>query len=289
MLQNKKTSIFVLFLAMLVMLPACTTNKATGRSQPNVLSPKDEARIGEAVAPKMVQSFGGELPQPEVRAYVTNLGEDLAKVSEEPQLDWKFYVLNSEVVNAFALPGGKIFITRGLLEKLQNEAQLAGVLGHEIGHVTARHMNDRLAQHLTVTLIGAGLGIAGSTTDNDALIYSGIGTAVGGNLTILAFSREHELEADRLGLRYMTRLGFNPVAQVQVMEILKRASQGGADIEFLQTHPVPNTRIKELNAYIRKNYPEYDNPKVYRFNTIGFERDVLNKLKELPPLSDTNN
>ncbi|QDU34027.1 TPR repeat-containing protein YfgC precursor [Poriferisphaera corsica] len=263
-------------------LAACSTNKATGRSQPNVLSPQEERDIGATEAPKLVKQLGGEIPSDEIRTYVTDLGNRLAAVSEEPELPWEFFVVNDNIVNAFALPGGKVFVTRGMLQQLTNEAQLAGILGHEIGHVTARHLNDRLFQHLLVTGAAIGLGVAGGVNDDQTLEWMGVGVGVGGNLTVLAFSRGHELEADRLGLRYMTRIGYNPYAQVQVMEILRREAAAGMGIEFLQTHPIPNTRIKELTGYIRKDYPDYDTPGRYIYAQKNYQISVLNELAKLP-------
>ncbi|QQE12081.1 M48 family metalloprotease [Planctomycetota bacterium] len=280
--KTQKFITLLLLLSLILPLAACSTNKATGRSQPNMLSPEQERSIGATEAPKLVKQLGGEIPSPSIRTYVTNLGDKLAAVSEQPDLDWEFFVVNDEIINAFALPGGKVFVTRGMLEQLTNEAQLAGILGHEIGHVTARHMNDRLFQHVMVTAAAAGLGVAGGINDDEALQWMGVGVGVGGNLTVLAFSRGHELEADRLGLRYMTKLGFNPIAQVQVMEVLKREAGSGASIEFLQTHPVASTRIKELTKFIKKTYPDYNDPSKYRFAQRSYETNVLDVIRTLP-------
>ncbi|WP_432796996.1 M48 family metalloprotease [Poriferisphaera sp. WC338] len=281
---SKNVIQIMLLIAALCVLTACTTNKATGRSQFNAISPEQEQALGNKAAPEFLQEFGGPIPSQHIQTYVSDLGHKLAAVSENPELEWEFKVANSEVINAFALPGGKVFVTRGLLSKLDNEAQLAGILGHEVGHVTARHINDRILQSQIVTGLGIGIAIAGEAADEDWLKALGIGTSVGGGVALLAFSRNHELESDRLGLRYMTKLGYNPEAQVQVMEIFKREEAGGGSIEFLSTHPVPETRIKELQAYIQKKYPDYNQTGRYRFDAESYKTNVLDELAKLPPI-----
>jgi predicted Zn-dependent protease len=142
-------------------LAACTKNMATGQSFFTTLSPEQEAQIGEEASPEMIAEFGGKTPSPELQAYITEVGMKLASQVEDPQfrnLKWEYTLLDSPVVNAFALPGGKVFITRGLADKLTSEAQLAGVLGHETGHVAAQHTARRIGQ---ATILNAGLAAAG--------------------------------------------------------------------------------------------------------------------------------
>jgi len=238
--------------------------------------------MGSQAASQHTQAGGGALPSPEVNAVVERVGMQLASFSERSELPWSFTVLNSDQVNAFALPGGKIFVNRGLLAKMTNEAQLAAVLGHEIGHVTAKHINDRLTQQLIVQGIGAGIAAAGAATDNDVLKYAGPVVSIGGGLTLLKFSRDDESQADWLGLRYMTKAGYNPVGMLQLMEILKQA--GGGTAEWLASHPLPVTRINRVEAEIHKDYPGYADPGQYRFDQVQFERQVLKPLSQLPPV-----
>jgi len=126
---------------------------------------------------------------PEGRQYVADLVLQLADVSHKPDLPWEANVVDSAVVNAFALPGGKVFVTRGLLELLDNEAELAGVMGHEIAHVTAEHIGQQMAQAIGIQVLGIGLGMAGSVSDSDWLRALGVGSQVGGSLYLLRFSR----------------------------------------------------------------------------------------------------
>lgn len=272
-------------LLMTGMLTTCTTNPATGKSQLNVLSKEEEIEIGKEAAPEFLKEGGGPIPDPEIQRYVADLGARLAEVSERPDLPWEFYTLDSSVINAFALPGGKVFISRGLMAKMDNEAQLAGVLGHEVGHVTAKHINDRLVQAAGVQVLATAVGVAGAVTEEEWLSYLGLGVVAGGQLFTLSFSRDQELEADRLGVRYMTRLNYDPLGQLQVMHILKDAS-GGGGIEFLQTHPLPGTRIDRLDALIRQEHPSAGDRGAYAFHQERFHERVLDRLAQLPPPED---
>ncbi len=273
----------VLAAPVIAMVTACATNPATGERQLNLLSEDREIAMGAEAAPQYAEAGGGVLDAPSVDAAVKRVGMTLAKLSERPDLPWEFNVLNSGQINAFALPGGKIFIYRGLLEQMSNEAQLAAVLGHEIGHVTAKHINDRLVHQMVLQGAAAGVAIAGDAADNDYLRYSGAVVSIGGGLTLLKFSRDDESQSDTLGLRYMTEAGYNPVGMLQLMEILDRASAGSGQVEWLASHPLPVTRIEQVAAEIRKDYPGYDEPGRYRFYQERFEREVLEPLSQLPP------
>lgn len=275
----------VFLLAVLVLLPACSTNPATGRRQLNVISEQREIEIGSQAQPEFIQGNGGELPSEPVLSEVRRVGHSLAAVSEREQLPWEFHVINSAQINAFALPGGKVFMSRGLLEQMDNEAQLAGVLGHEVGHVTGKHVNDRMANQLIITGLAIGLGVAGAASDEDWLTVLGVGVGVGGTVYQLQFSQSQELEADALGVRYMARVGYNPVAQIQVMEILKRAA-GTGEGSFFSTHPGANERIAQLETIIPRDYPDYADPSKYRFYEDRFHSSVLAELAKLPPPAD---
>ncbi len=267
----------------LATLSGCTTNEATGRSQFLALSWEEEVRLGAEAAPQFIEQSGGQLPDQQVLAYVRDLGGRLAAESEMPDIEWEFHVLDSQVINAFALPGGKVFMSRGLMERMTNEAQLAGVLGHEIGHVTARHGNERMGKALIAQGVILAVGIGGAVSDEEWLQVLGVGTAVGGQLFLLKYSRENELEADALGVRYMTRAGYNPVGQVQVMEILGEASGGSSTPEWLSTHPASDTRISRLEELIINDYPGYQTDGVYVFREAEFKQNILAPLSQLPP------
>src|SRR5690606_33049388 len=142
------------------------------------------------------------------------------------------------------------------------KAQLAGVLGHEIGHVTGKHINDRMSQAMVLQGVVAGIGVAGEVSDEDWLSILGVGTQAVGSGYLLKFGRDQESESGSLGLRYMVALGYNPMGQVQVMDILKAASgaSGSKLEEFFSTHPMPQTRIRRLEKEILQKYPGTDDP-----------------------------
>ncbi|MGB0766246.1 MAG: M48 family metalloprotease, partial [Phycisphaeraceae bacterium] len=167
------------FALVLLPLAGCSTNQTTGRSQFTVLSWEEEKKIGADAAPGFIEQSGGVLPDQAIVAYVEAIGMKLAAEAEAidsevraQNLEWEFYVLDSQVINAFALPGGKVFISRGLMAKMNNEAQLAGVLGHEVGHVTARHGNERMGKAMIAQglIIAAGIGGAISELTGSALV-----------------------------------------------------------------------------------------------------------------------
>lgn len=280
-----KSATQLLFVTLLVLLPlaGCSTNQATGRSQFLPLSWSKEVQLGAEAAPQFIDQSGGELPDQQIVQYVREMGARLAAQSEMPDIDWSFYVLDSQVVNAFALPGGKVFISRGLMEKMDNEAQLAGVIGHEIGHVTARHGNERMGKAMIAQGLIIAAGIGGAVSDEEWMQVLGVGTAVGGQLFLLKYSRSNELEADVLGVRYMARAGYNPIGQIQVMEILREASSGSAPPEWLSTHPASDTRISNLEKNITQNYPRYSEQGYYKMGFAAFKDNVLTPLSKMPP------
>ncbi len=277
-------------LAAVVWVPVvgCSTNPATGRSQLNVLSREQEIAIGSEAGPEFLEQGGGELKDPVINEYVENIGRRMAAISEFPDLPWAFHVMDSEVINAFALPGGKVFISRGLLAEMTNEAQLAGVLGHEIGHVTARHANDRYAQQIAVTGLVVGASVAASQSDSDAVRYGvPAGTGLAGTLWTLSYGRNQEHESDSLGLRYMTRVGYDPMGQAQVMRILDQASEGPRPPEFLSTHPEPGNRAGRLEQIIQQEYAHTQNNPNFVLNAQRFQTTVLDRLAKLAPPQHT--
>jgi predicted Zn-dependent protease len=263
----------------IVPLAACSTNPATGRSQFNALDPQQEIALGVQSTPAIIQQFGGKYSDADVQAYTTEVGRRLARFAEweGPELPWEFTMLNSDVINAFALPGGKVFFSRGLAAELENEAQFAGVLGHEIGHVTARHINDQVFREQVAAVGGE---VAGS-------LLEGRGGAAGqltptliqlGQQTVLMrFSRKQELEADSLGMRYMAKAGYDPASLLGVMEVLAASMQGNRGSEFFSTHPYPETRINAINEQLKGTYSQSLGK--LSTNADAYQRRMLSKLR----------
>lgn len=274
----------------LALVTGCTTNPATGDRFINYYSPSEERQLGAQLAPEFTEQFGGEVPSEELQSYVADIGYRMAKETEDyfPSLEWEFILLNSEVVNAFALPGGKVFFTRGLAEKLTSEAQMAGVLGHEIGHVTAQHGVQRMSQVINFNIILAGAAVAVGVADEDSDLrkYGQIGVpalAIGGNIVLLKYGRDQESQADALGMRYMTRVGYDPRGQLEVMQILAGLSGGARPPEFLSTHPYPETRVDRIRRALASEYAHTQGNSQFQSYPERYEREFLAKIRRLPP------
>lgn len=266
----------------LALLAACATNPVTGERQLALISEAQEIEIGREAAAQIPATLG-LVDDEELQHYVARVGLELARQSERPELPWSFGAVDDPTPNAFALPGGFIFVTRGLLGLMNSEAQLASVLGHEIGHVTAEHIGEQMGQQLILEGVLTGLGVAVSNTQWAQVL--GVGAEAGGTVYLLKFGRDQESEADELGLRYMAELNYNPLGQVQVMRILEEAGQGASrPPEWLSTHPEPGTRIERLEKIIPRQFPNYDKPDGrFRFGEESFEQNVLSRLRQLPP------
>ncbi|MGF1460472.1 MAG: M48 family metallopeptidase [Leptolyngbyaceae cyanobacterium] len=235
-----------------------STNPITGENQRVALSPEQEIVLGQQGRQEVLQQMGQLHPSQSLQIYIDQVGQQVLKLSQASQSPYpfEFHVLDDpETINAFALPGGQIFVTTGLLTAMDSEAQLAGVLGHEIGHVVARHGAEQLAKRqLGATLVSA-IGIAASEDQQSAEQAAAIAQAVN-QLISLNYSREDELESDRLGLQFMTAADYNPEGLVELMQIFESAESRGRPPEFLSTHPNPGNRISRLQAIIEENYPD---------------------------------
>ncbi|MEX1275282.1 MAG: M48 family metalloprotease [Bacteroidota bacterium] len=236
-----------LAIALVVTMGGCSTNLATGERRLNFTSEAQEIAMGKQADQEIGASLG-LYPDEALQRYVHQLGTKLASTSERPNLPWTFRVVDDPVVNAFAVPGGFIYVTRGILAHLNSEAELAGVMGHEIGHVTAQHSVHQMA---TSQLAQLGLGL-GTALIPEIQPYADLaGTGLG--LLFLKFSRDDENQADELGVRYMTRTGSDPRQLGAVMGMLDRLSQEGGTgraPEWLATHPSPGNRREHIAEII---------------------------------------
>lgn len=236
-------------MALLLLAAACAVNPATGRRELMLVSEQQEIALGRESDPAITAQFG-LVDDPELQAYVSDLGVRLAGVSERPDLPWSFKVVDDPLVNAFALPGGFIYVTRGILAHFDSEAELAGVLGHEIGHVTARHGASQMSRQ-QLQQIGLVAGMVVSETFRE---YSGL-AATGLQLMNLSYSRDDESQSDRLGLRYISRLEYDADAMIGVFEMLATAGGGSGQSrlpEWQLTHPYPETRSEDMRAEIAR-------------------------------------
>ena len=224
-------------------------NEVTGKKQHISITPEQEVALGLESTPYMIEQFGGLHPDPEGQKLVKEIGNRIVQSSDAKNTPYQydFHLLaDADVVNAFALPGGQVFITTALITQFESEDQLAGVLGHEIGHVVARHGAERIAkEELTQGLTGAAVVASGDYTTAQA-------AQMIGNLINMSYGRDQELESDDLGVRFMTQAGYNPEALISVMEILAKASGGKEQPEFMSTHPSPTNRIEKIKEAIEK-------------------------------------
>lgn len=221
-------------------------NPYTGRTQTISITPDKEIAIGLQSAPQMAQQHGGLHSNNTYQTLVDNVGNKLVNNSIAKQTPYKyeFHLLaDANTINAFALPGGQIFITYALFSKLENEDQLAGVLGHEIGHVLGRHSAERIAE----SEYWQGLTTAGAVGVDMGNLVSGIEQN-----TLLTNGRDDELESDELGVLFMLKAGYNPEEMIGVMEILKAATGPNRVPEMQSTHPDPDNRIEKIHEAIAK-------------------------------------
>ena len=245
-------AIIALF-AIITYFGSTSENPLTGEKQRVAMTPQQEIALGYQSAPQMAAQMGGVSRNAQAVALVQRVGEGLVRQSVAAKSPYKFsfHVLaDPKTVNAFALPGGPVFITEGLLRLLKTEAELGGVLGHEIGHVIARHSSERLAkQQLTQNLLGAL--VAGSGDYTTAQIGQMVGSLIN-----MKYGREDELEADALGIRIMVEAGYDPRGMLRVMEVLAKASGGSRQPEFFSTHPAPENRAERIKQAIARQYPD---------------------------------
>jgi predicted Zn-dependent protease len=232
-------------------------NPVTGEPQRVGLTPQEEVALGLQSAPQMAAKMGGLLPTTDPRVqFVRMVGDKLvAQIGVQHPWKFQFHVLaDARTVNAFALPGGQCFITVALLEKLENEAQLAGVMGHEIGHVIERHSAERIAKSQLGRSLVTAVGVGASGGDGGNFAY--YAAAVADDMIQKSYGRDAELESDRYGVQYMAKAGYDPREMVGVMKILKAASGGSRQPEFASTHPDPGNRAEQIMAIVKQIYPQ---------------------------------
>jgi predicted Zn-dependent protease len=235
-------------------------NPITGEKQHISLTPDQEIRLGLQAAPQMAAEMGGEVSSSDPRAQeVQKIGQQIVSRTEAHKGPWRFqYHLLSDpkTINAFALPGGQIFITLGLFNKLETEAQLAGVLAHETGHVIERHSAQQMAKGELgqILVLATGVGASDPSHPNRAQEVAAIANLVN-QMTQLRYSRKDELQADQWGLLLMVEAGYNPKAMIEVMQILEKSVPSGHTPEMLLTHPYPENRMKLIKAYLEKHPP----------------------------------
>ena len=256
---NRRTLAAATTFVGLMIVVACATNPVTGRRELALVSEAQEIEMGRQGSADVIAGFGLH-PDRGLQAYVNRIGQALAARTERPQLAWEFHVIDDGAVNAFALPGGYIFVTRGLLTHMVNEAELASVLGHEAGHVAARHSVQQISRQQIASL-GLGLGsvLSPVVAEYGQVVGAGLG------LLFLKYSRDHENQADDLGFRYALGAGYDTREMISVFEMLQsdaRLSGSGRLPEWQSTHPDPGNRIEAVRAMVAASPQNFSSMKV---------------------------
>ena len=238
-----KKKMVILIAAFLLPCYGCAVNPVTGENQLMLLAPSDELRIGQQYAPEVEKQLGGRIDNPKLQNYINGVGQRIAGVSHMPSLRFYYTAVNDESINAMALPGGYVFITTGMLEKLSSESQLAAILAHETVHITARHSAQSMSNQIGMDIL-----LSAITSEKTPQSLTTV-SQLGGQLIHLSHSREHELQADSFGLDYLAGAGYNPNAMIETMEILEQQNSV-RPFEYFSTHPSPANRKKKLLEYI---------------------------------------
>lgn len=238
-------SLTLLLFGAIGVMSGCVTNPVTGESNLSFVSAEDEVAIGsKQYLPSQQQQGGRYVTDPDLNTYINQVGKKLAAVSDRKQLPYEFVVLNSSDINAWALPGGKIAINRGLLVKLEDEAQLAAVLGHEIVHAAARHGAQQMSQGMLLNVGVQAVGIASRNSSYGALANAGAG--LGAQAWNAQYSQDNELESDKYGMKYMVAAGYEPQGAVELQEIFVKMSESRKSSsldEFFASHPPSRDRL----------------------------------------------
>lgn len=235
----------------LVLLSSCAVNPITGEEELMFFSPEEDLALGRKYAPYVERELGGRIPDESVQSYINRVGQRIARVCHRPDLAYYFAAVDTDMANAIAMPGGYVFITEGLLKELKSEAQLAAILGHEVGHVVARDSMAAMSRQIGMTALVAAAHVGDVPSD-----VARATTFITGVLT-LQYSREDEIDADLVGLSYMIQAGYDPNGMVETMQILQDL-QMIRPIEFFSTHPNPENRIAYLKERIARRYASMD-------------------------------
>ncbi len=247
---------FFLVIGAAIIIPSCAVNPVTGERQIMLMSEKQEIAMGKEYDPQVIATFG-EYKDDDLLAFIQNKGTEMGKISHRPDLTYHFRILDSPVVNAFAVPGGYLYFTRGILAQFNNEAELIGVLGHEMGHVTARHTVSQQSKQQLGQLLLIG-GMIASEDFRDFAPYA----MQGMQLLFLRFSRDAERESDKLGVEYASKLQYDPQQMANFFNTLSRmsASEGPGGIpNFLSTHPDPGDRYRTVTQRAQEWKEKLDN------------------------------
>lgn len=264
-------------------LTGCSVNPVTGRPEIMLLGREDEIRIDQQQSPHQISADYGESPDNRLNRYVSELGADIARVSHRPDMPYSFRVVNANYINAYAFPGGTVGLTRGIMLEMEDEAELAALLGHEVTHVTARHAGRRMSQGM-LAQVAVGTAVAGAGETRMAGVVGAVGQ-IGAGALLSRYSRDNEREADRLGMDYMADAGHNPEGMIGLTRMLTSLSErkpNALEIMFA-SHPTGQERLDNARQQVR------DFDRSQRERSLHRERyqDMMAPLQALRPAIET--
>ena len=266
-----KKSLLLILAVSFCFCTGCAVNPITGEKRLMLIPEQQDFEIGRQYAPEVEKEMGGRIANKGLQNYIDSVGQRIVRVSHKPYWEYHFVALNHKSINAFALPGGYVFITEGMLKKLTTEAQLAGILAHEIVHVVARHYAaaaSRESGETGIMVLAARLG--GAKVPAGALAAADLARQIIG----LRYSRKDEREADLAGLDYMVAAGYNPYGVIESIQMLER-EDAARPVEFFSTHPDPQNRLAYLKGRIQTRYSTFDG---LRIGKEDYHRFVLEPL-----------
>lgn len=244
--KMKLLIIILCVMTLAVLISGCQTNPVTGEKEFILVSAESEKKMGADYSKEVEKELGESVKDQQLQDYINSVGQKIAKVSHSPDYGFTYKAIDHNSVNAFALPGGYIYITTGLLKQFNNESQLAAVLGHETAHVTARHIAQQISRDY---LINIGFGVASSRAGSSAAVRV---ASIVAQLEGMSFTRSQERQADEVGLDYLVKAGYTPNGMIETMDVLQKQSES-RPIEFLSTHPSPENRTELLREHIFNN------------------------------------
>ena len=271
------------------MVTGCATNPVTGQRQLMLVTEKQELAIDRQNSPHQFSSDYGQTQDRELNAYIEQVGKTLSANSDRPDMPYSFRVVNATYINAYAFPGGSIAATRGILLEIKNEAELAGLLGHEIGHVSARHTAERMSKGILMSGLLTGAAVyAGTQGNSDWLEIIGVGGQYAAGALLAHYSRDDERQADALGMEYMTRSGYNSQGMVGLMEILVGLSDDKPSaLEMMYaTHPMSAERLQTardrtvIDYLSSANLPFYEDRYLDHTVNLRAMRDTIENLQK---------
>jgi predicted Zn-dependent protease len=248
------------------MVTGCATNPVTGNRQLMLVSESQEIQMDKENSPHQFSSDLGRTQDTQLNHYLNQVGQDLAASSHRPDMPYSFQAVNATYVNAYAFPGGSIAATRGILLELDNEAELAGLMGHEIGHVNARHTGERMSKGILANLLVTGAAIYAESQDSDWTPLIGLGGNIAAGALLAHYSRNDEREADALGMEYMANLGYDPEGMVGLMEVLVGLSEHkpSALETMFSTHPMSDERLATAEETASTKYQSMAGSSLYK-------------------------